>query len=91
MKLDLNGFNQLNMILMFGITVLSNIFVGLGLGWIFDEFFNQNFFKIIFMFLGIASGLYFGIKDLIREADKYDKAERTSKKTDDKNDNNFDN
>jgi F0F1-type ATP synthase assembly protein I len=90
MKLDLKGFNQLNMVLMFGITVLSNIFVGLGLGWVLDEFFNQNFFMIIFMFLGIASGLYFGLKDLLREAEKYDKTQKTSKKADKKDNNNFD-
>lgn len=90
MKLDLKGFNQLNMVLMFGITVLSNIFVGLGLGWVLDEFFNQNFFMIIFMFLGIASGLYFGVRDLLREAEKYDKTQKTTKKTDKKDNNNID-
>lgn len=91
MKIDLKGFNQLNMILMFGITVLSNIFVGLGIGWIIDGFFDQKFFMVIFMFLGIASGLYFGIKDLIKEVEKNDRIESSSKKANNKNHNSIDN
>lgn len=91
MKLDLKSFNQLNMILMFGITVISNIFVGLGIGWMLNRLLNQSFWMIIFMFLGIGSGLYFGIKDLLREVDKYDKAGNSSKKIDKKNNDNIHN
>lgn len=91
MNFDLKIFNQLNLVLMFGLTVISNIFVGLGIGWVLDKIFNQSFWMIIFMFLGIASGLYFGIKELLREAEKYDKAQNSSKKSDKKNNNNIDN
>ncbi len=91
MKIDLKTFNQLNLVLMFGITVLSNIFVGMGIGWLLDKIFNHSFWMIVFMLLGIFSGLYFGIKDLLREAERYDKTQNSTKKTDNKDNNNINN
>ncbi len=65
----------------FGITVVSNILVGTLLGYYIDKWtFDNKVLFVIFIFLGVASGLYNGFKFLLKEAEKYDKH---SKKNDD--------
>ncbi|AEH50375.1 AtpZ/AtpI family protein [Pseudothermotoga thermarum] len=70
----------------FGVTVVSNILVGTVLGYYIDKWtFNNKVLFVVFIFLGIASGLYNGFKFLLKEAEKYDKRD----KKDDKSDNPF--
>ncbi|MBO8160889.1 MAG: AtpZ/AtpI family protein [Thermosipho sp. (in: Bacteria)] len=62
---------KLNLVLVFGATILGNIFVGYLLGKLFDWLFNtENIFLIIFLFFGAVSGLYNGIRQLLKEVER---------------------
>ena len=79
----LKDFIKLNLVLVFGVEVISNIGVAGLIGYFLDKWtFNNKVLFIIFLFLGVASGLYNGIKDLLKEAEKYEKLD---KKNDDSN------
>jgi len=79
----LKDFAKLNLVLVFGVEVISNIAVAGLIGYFLDKWtFNNKVLFIIFLFLGVASGLYNGIKDLLKEAEKYEKLD----KKDDSND-----
>ena len=79
----LKDFAKLNLVLVFGVEVISNIAVAGLIGYFLDKWtFNNKVLFVIFLFLGVASGLYNGIKDLLKEAEKYEKLD----KKDDSND-----
>ncbi|MDN5343074.1 AtpZ/AtpI family protein [Oceanotoga sp. DSM 15011] len=82
-KLDLRAFNQMNLVILFGVTVLANIFVGLGIGWFIYSKTDSKLFLILFLLLGVASGLYSGIKELLKEAERYDSIEKKINRDDD--------
>jgi len=86
---DLRSFSYLNMIIYFAIIVLSNIFVGLLIGYLIYRFTNQQIWMVLLMFLGIISGLYSGIRELLKEVEKYERAEKKVKR--DRDENNIDN
>jgi len=69
--------NKYSVVLNFGVTVISNIIVGTLIGYYIDKWtFKNGVFLIVFVLLGIASGLYNGFKYLLKEADKYDKHDK---------------
>ncbi len=71
------GLSKYSIILNFGVTVLSNIAVGAFIGYYIDKWTLKNgVIFVVFILLGIASGLYNGFKYLLREADKYDKHDK---------------
>ncbi|RAO98862.1 hypothetical protein PW5551_07205 [Petrotoga sp. 9PW.55.5.1] len=87
-RFDLRSFSYLNMVIYFAVIVLSNIFVGLLIGYLIYKFTGQQIWMVILMFLGIVSGLYSGIKELLREVEKHERAEKEAKRDRDKNSNN---
>ncbi|SHH29244.1 AtpZ/AtpI family protein [Thermosipho atlanticus] len=65
---------KLNLVLVFGTTVLGNIIVGYFLGRIFDWLFKtEKLFVIIFLFFGAISGIYNGVKQLLKEVERIEK------------------
>ncbi len=65
---------KLSLFFQFGVTVVSNIVVGTLMGYYLDKWtFNNKVLLVIFIFLGVASGLYNGFKLLLKEAERYDK------------------
>nr|WP_233186237.1 AtpZ/AtpI family protein [Thermotoga sp. KOL6] len=73
---------------MFTTTLISNIVVGVLLGYYIDKWtFKNGVLLFIFTILGIFSGLYNGFKILLKESERYDKSEKVNKK-DDNGDNN---
>ena len=65
-------FTQSNCVLNFALIVLSNIFVSFFIGQWISSLTKSVVWTIVFLFLGVISGLYCGIKELIREAEKYE-------------------
>ncbi|MGC8544508.1 AtpZ/AtpI family protein [Athalassotoga sp.] len=64
-------FKKTNIITSFGITVISNIAIGGLIGYYLDKWtFNNKVLLLIFLILGIVSGMYNGIKLLMKEAEK---------------------
>ncbi|MCL4408383.1 MAG: AtpZ/AtpI family protein [Thermotogae bacterium] len=64
-------FKKTNIITSFGITVISNIAIGGLIGYYLDKWtFNNKVLLLIFLILGIVSGIYNGIKLLMKEAEK---------------------
>jgi F0F1-type ATP synthase assembly protein I len=64
-------FKKTNIITSFSITVVSNIAIGGLIGYYLDKWtFNNKVLLLIFLILGIVSGLYNGIKLLMKEAEK---------------------
>lgn len=71
------SLGKYSIVLNFGVTVISNIAVGAFLGYYIDKWTLKNgVILIIFVLLGIASGLYNGFKYLLKEADKYDRHDK---------------
>ncbi|QTA37177.1 AtpZ/AtpI family protein [Thermosipho ferrireducens] len=65
---------KLNLITIFGASVAGNIIVGFFIGKLLDHLFKtEKIFVIIFLFLGAISGIYNGIRQLLKEVEKYDK------------------
>ncbi|WGS64103.1 AtpZ/AtpI family protein [Marinitoga aeolica] len=92
-KIDVKIFANLNLILFFALTVLANIFIGYLIGYGLSSLTNNDIWKIVFLFLGIISGLYNGIMELLKEAEKQDNELRTKKegkRDNNKNNNSFD-
>ena len=80
---DVRNLRNLNLVITFGLIVLSNIFVAGLLGYYIDKWtFKNHLIFIIFLFLGVGSGLYNGVKYLIREVDKLDRIARERKEDD---------
>jgi F0F1-type ATP synthase assembly protein I len=72
------------MVIYFSVIVLSNIFVGLLIGYLIYKFTDQQIWMVILMFLGIVSGLYSGIKELLKEVEKHERTEKEAKRDGDK-------
>ena len=74
---DLKYFTSLGIVIQFGVVVVSNIFVDGVIGYFIDKWTLKNkLFLIVFLFLGVASGLYNGVKYLLKEAQKYEKHDK---------------
>ncbi|WP_084251683.1 AtpZ/AtpI family protein [Kosmotoga arenicorallina] len=84
MKKKLINFKELgmlNIVFQFGIVVLSNVFVGGLIGYLLMKYANMGkFWLILFLMLGIFSGLYQGIKYLLKEAEKYERSNKDGDK-----------
>ncbi len=64
-------FKKTNIIASFGITVVSNVAIGGLIGYYLDKWtFNNKVLLLIFLVLGIFSGMYNGIKLLMKEVEK---------------------
>lgn len=72
-KIPISFFKHSNVVFNFGVTVLGNVLVGGLIGYYLDKWtFNNKILLIIFLFLGVISGMYNGMKLLLREAKKAD-------------------
>ncbi len=68
LKIPFFFFKRSNIVVEFGVTVISNVVVGGLIGYYLDLWtFNNRVLLIVFLFLGIASGMYNGIKLLLKE------------------------
>jgi len=71
---------KLNLISGLGFTIIANLIVGYILGAFLDNIFTTGrVFKIIFIVLGTFSGVYNGIRYILKELEKYDKINRDDK------------
>uniref|UniRef100_A0A7C5U620 AtpZ/AtpI family protein n=1 Tax=Fervidobacterium nodosum TaxID=2424 RepID=A0A7C5U620_9BACT len=69
--------SKINIVSNFGFTIIGNIVVGIILGLFFDNLFGtKKLFLIILTFLGTASGLYNGIRYILKEVEKYEREEK---------------
>ncbi|HOO75352.1 MAG TPA: AtpZ/AtpI family protein [Tepiditoga sp.] len=84
-KLDLKTLGYANLIYYFAIVVITNIAVGFGIGYLIYRYFSSVLWLIIFVLLGVISGLYNGIKEIRKEADKLDRIKAGSQKTNNNN------
>ena len=77
----LKDFAKFNLITVFGFTVVANVAVAAFLGWLIDKWtFNNKVIFVIFLFLGVISGVYNGIRDLLKEAERYERLDREDDK-----------
>lgn len=77
-------FVKLNLVIVFGVVVISNIFVAGLIGYLIDKWtFNNKVIFIIFLFIGVISGIYNGIRELLREAERYEKLDKKDGNGDD--------
>jgi hypothetical protein len=78
---------KLNLIPYFGFTVFANMAVSGLIGYYLDKWtFDNKIIFIIFLFFGMATGIYNGIKELVKESKQYEeksekKDENTGEKT----------
>lgn len=80
-KDGLKYFAGIGIVIQFGVVVISNIFVAGVIGYFLDRWtFKNRLILILFLFLGVASGLYQGIRYLIKEAEKYEKQEKSGRR-----------
>ncbi|WP_448376563.1 AtpZ/AtpI family protein [Fervidobacterium sp.] len=71
---------KLNLISGLGFTIIANLIVGYILGAFLDNIFTTGrIFKIIFIVLGTLSGVYNGIRYILKEMERYDKIDRDDK------------
>lgn len=83
-RIDFRQLNAINMVFQFGIVVISNILVGGLLGYLTDKYlFHNKIWLVIFLFLGMISGIYQGIRYLMKEAEKYERLNKDSTKRND--------
>lgn len=69
--------SKLNTFASFGFIIVSNILVGAILGAFLDGVFNtKKIIFVVFLLLGVASGLYNGFKYLFHEIEKLQREER---------------
>jgi len=74
-------FVKFNLLMVFGTVVVSNVAVAGFIGWLIDKYtFDNKVLFIVFLFLGVISGIYNGIRELMKEAERY---ERLDEKDDD--------
>jgi len=70
--------SKLGMVMNFGIIVISNLVVSAFIGYYLDKVFLKNrLIFVVFLFLGIISGIYNGVKFLMKEVER---SERKMKK-----------
>lgn len=80
-KIDVKTFANLNLILFFALVVLSNIFIGYIIGYFLSSLTGTEIWKIVFLFLGVISGLYNGIMEMLKEVKKQDNEYRIKKES----------
>ena len=70
--------SKLGMVMNFGIIVVSNVTVAAFIGYYLDKVtLNNKLILVIFLFLGIISGMYNGVRYLMKELKKLEeKAKR---------------
>ncbi len=75
---------KLNLVTAFGVTVVSNILIAGLLGYWIDKLTSKDHvFLVIFLFIGVISGLYNGIRQLLKEAERYERLDREDDENDD--------
>ncbi|AKI96788.1 AtpZ/AtpI family protein [Kosmotoga pacifica] len=80
-KFGFKQFGMLNMVFQFGIVVISNVFVGGLIGYLLVKYANLGkIWLVLFFMLGIFSGLYQGIRYLLKEAEKYERNNKSGDK-----------
>ncbi len=80
-KIPLNFFKSSNVVIDFGVTVISNVVVGGLIGYYLDKWtFRNKILLIVFLFLGTIAGMYNGMRVLLKEAEKAEKTEKEKKK-----------
>ncbi len=71
---SVNFFKHSNVVFDFGVTVISNIVVGGLIGYYLDKWtFNNKVLLLVFLLLGTISGMYNGMKVLLKVAAKEEK------------------
>ncbi len=71
-------FKRSNVIFDFGVTILSNVLVGGLIGYYLDKWtFNNKVLLVVFLFIGIVSGMYNGMRMLFKEAKKEDEDDKS--------------
>ncbi|ABR30170.1 hypothetical protein SU69_01565 [Thermosipho melanesiensis] len=69
--------SKLNLVTVFGATILGNIIISYFIGKFLDELFNtEKLFVVIFLFFGAVSGLYNAIRQMLKEVEKVEKHEK---------------
>ncbi len=80
-KIPLNFFKSSNVVIDFGVTVISNVVVGGLIGYYLDKWtFRNKILLVVFLFLGTIAGMYNGMRVLLKEAEKAEKTEEEKKK-----------
>jgi len=68
-----NEFKKLNLIPYFGFTVFANMAVSGLIGYYIDKWtFDNKIIFILFLFFGMITGIYNGIKELVKESKQYE-------------------
>jgi F0F1-type ATP synthase assembly protein I len=80
-KNDVNVSNELrkmNIIPYFGFAVFANVAVAGLIGYYIDKWtFDNNIIFIIFLFFGMASGIYNGMKEILKESRLYEEKKKS--------------
>ncbi|MGC8820829.1 MAG: AtpZ/AtpI family protein [Fervidobacterium sp.] len=72
--------SKINIVSNFGFTIAGNILVSIMIGLFFGNIFGKTkLFLIIFSLLGLVSGIYNGIRYLMKEVDRYEKEEKDNR------------
>ena len=80
-KIPLNFFKSSNVVIDFGVTVISNVVVGGVIGYYLDKWtFRNKILLVVFLFLGTIAGMYNGMRVLLKEAEKAEKTEKEKEK-----------
>jgi F0F1-type ATP synthase assembly protein I len=66
----LKGFAQAETILQYALAIPGGAFVGLGIGYLLDRHFHQNWIAVTLMLLGAAGGFYQLFRYLARRSSK---------------------
>ncbi|HOQ39468.1 MAG TPA: AtpZ/AtpI family protein [Fervidobacterium sp.] len=73
--------SKINIVSSFGFMIVGNVVFGLLMGMFFDYIFGtKKVFLIIFIVLGLISGLYNGFRYILKEVERYDKYEGSGEK-----------
>jgi len=68
-----SDLKKMNIVPLFGFTVFANVVVAGLIGYFIDKFtFNNRIIFIVFLFFGMISGIYNGIKEILKESKKND-------------------
>jgi len=75
------ALSKINIVSSFGFMIVGNVVFGLLMGMFFDYIFGtKKVFLIIFIVLGLISGLYNGFRYILKEVERYDKYEGSGEK-----------
>ncbi|HOO33384.1 MAG TPA: AtpZ/AtpI family protein [Thermotogota bacterium] len=73
-----NELKKMNLIPYFGFTVFANMAVAGLMGYYLDKWtFNNKILFILFLFFGMISGIYNGIKEILKESRLYEEKKKT--------------